>query len=304
MVISFFMSPASDHIRNFMQYLQFQKRYSSHTIVSYETDLEAFSTFLDKVYEIQEPANATATFIRSWLADLRSNNLTSRTINRKISALRSFYKYLLRNKVIEATPMAAISTPKNAKRLPQYVDERDMAVLFTHVEFPDNFTGVTERIILEILYNAGLRQAELIGLKDQHIDYAGAIIKVMGKGSKERMIPVSRQLVESMAQYREQKMALFGNGSLQLLCNEKGIPLTPKFVYNVVRKYLSLVTTIEKRSPHVMRHSFATHLTNNGADINAIKELLGHSSLAATQVYTHNSIERLKEAYKKAHPKA
>lgn len=299
------MANTHQHFKDFLQYLQFQKRYSRNTIISYTTDLLAYEQFLQQNFEVQDPALGKAPFIRTWLASLKNNELTARTINRKISSLRSFYKFLLRNKVISASPMAGISTPKNAKRLPQFVAEKDMALLFTHVEFTDDFKGATERMILEILYNAGLRQAELISLKMHGIDFSGKVIRVLGKGNKERVIPVSAGLIANMKNYLQLRAQVDGATLCPtFLCTHKGRTLYPRYVYDVVKKYLSLVTTIEKRSPHILRHSFATHLTNNGADINAIKDLMGHSSLAATQVYTHNSIEKLKDAYKKAHPKA
>jgi integrase/recombinase XerC len=244
-------------------------------------------------------------FIRSWLASLKENDISSKTINRKISSLKSFFKYHIRKGVIVSSPMSVISSPKAGKRLPQYVDQKDMEVLFSHVEFPDTWTGLTERLILEIFYNCGIRQAELLHLKNNQFDEKNSTIKVLGKGNKERLIPVSTQLGQRIHAYLQRKAGEFpGIDHEFLLVNLKGKKLYPKFVYNIVRKYLSLVTTIDKKSPHILRHTFATHLTNNGADINAVKELMGHSSLAATQVYTHNSIEKLKEAFKKAHPKA
>lgn len=201
--------------------------------------------------------------------------------------------------------MAAIISPKIPKKLPSFVDKKDTAVLFEHVEFPDNFTGLTNRLLMQILYTTGLRQAELLGLLKANIDFGAGTIRVVGKGSKERIIPVSKELQFEMGAYitARPKVAASNDGGC-LLVLPNGKPLYPKYVYNVVHKYLSLVTTINKRSPHVLRHSFATHLSNSGADINAVKELLGHSSLAATQVYLHNNIEQLKTVHKLSHPKA
>jgi integrase/recombinase XerC len=244
-------------------------------------------------------------FIRSWLASLKENDISSKTINRKISSLKSFFKYHIKKEVIVANPMSVISSPKSGKRLPQYVDQKDMELLFSHVEFPDTWEGMTERLILQVFYNAGIRQAELLQLQNNHFDARNSTIKVLGKGNKERIIPISSQLGQLIRAYMHRKTEEFpGLNHGYLLVNRMGRKLYPKYVYNVVRKYLSLVTTIEKKSPHILRHTFATHLTNNGADINAVKELMGHSSLAATQIYTHNSIEKLKEAFQKAHPKA
>lgn len=293
------------HIQDFLNYLQFQKRYSKHTIVSYETDLIAFKDFLALHFGETPIAQIKPTFVRTWLASLKEAGNTARTINRKISALKSFFKYQVKKQVLASSPMAVISSPKNAKRLPQFVDKADIELLFEHIEFPDDWEGHTARLILEILYNCGLRQAELISLQQNHVDFSNAAIKVLGKGNKERIIPISSTLIKSIRNYlvlKQDRFSVLNNHFL--LLNKKGEMLGARYVYSIVKKYLSLVTTIEKRSPHVLRHSFATHLTNNGADLNAVKELLGHSSLAATQVYTHNSIEKLKEAYKKAHPKA
>ncbi len=294
-----------NHIREFLDYLKYQKRYSRHTIISYETDLQAFSLFLENQYEETAIKEIKPAFIRTWLASLKELGNTSKTINRKISALKTFFKYQIRNGFLENSPMQVISSPKNAKRLPQFVDKKDIDTLFNYVEFSDDWQGATERLILQIFYNAGIRQAELIGLMQSQVDIHNSTIKVLGKGNKERIIPISTRLRTDIVKYIELKKLQFPQNEISsLLLNKKGKKLTPRYVYDVVKKYLSMVTTIEKKSPHILRHSFATHLTNNGADINAIKELMGHSSLAATQIYTHNSIEKLKEAFNKAHPKA
>ena len=293
------------HIQDFLDYLKFQKRYSRHTLLSYENDLLSFHLFLER--EIHETCieQIKATYVRTWLASLKEVGHSSKTITRKISTLRSFFKHLVKKEVILQSPMGPISSPKNAKRLPQFVDKKDLDTLFTHVTFTDDWQGWTERLILQILYNCGLRQAELISLQQNHVDLSNSSIKVLGKGNKERIIPISSALRSSLQLYLQQKKLQFpGTEAGPLLLNKKGNKLYPRYVYDIVKKYLSLVTTIEKKSPHILRHSFATHLTNNGADINAIKELMGHSSLAATQIYTHNSIEKLKDAHKKAHPKA
>ena len=276
-----------------------------HTVVSYKTDLLNFQSFINDEYGTMALFEIKPTLIRTWLASLKEDGNTSKTINRKISTLKSFFKYQVKKDVLQQTPMQVISSPKNAKRLPQFVDKKDIDTLFTHVEFPDNWEGATERLILQILYNSGIRQAELINLQQHHIDLHNACIKVLGKGNKERVIPISKELQTSIRSYILHKNEQFpGITESCLLLNKKGKKLYPRYVYDIVKKYLSMVTTIEKKSPHILRHSFATHLTNNGAEINSIKELMGHSSLAATQIYTHNSIEKLKEAFNKAHPKA
>ncbi len=306
MVVGFFMQFHSvKHITTFLDYLKFQKRYARHTITSYENDLTSFFDFLAIQFNETSIKNIKPAFVRSWLADLKSNDLTSKSINRKISALKTFFKYLIRQGELEVSPMTTIVSPKQNKRLPQFVDKRDTATLFTHVEFTDDWKGLTERMVLSLLYNTGMRQAELIGLKEDYIDYSKHTIKVLGKGNKERIIPVSEELISEIKEYRRLKYeTLEKQDKVFLLVRENGVGLYPKWVYNCVNKYLSLVTTIDKKSPHILRHTFATHLSNNGADLNAVKELLGHSSLAATQIYTHNTIEKLKDIYKKAHPKA
>ena len=291
--------------RSFLDYLKFQKRYSQHTIISYQNDLAGFFDFLQVQFEESSLAGIKPTYVRTWLAQLKSQGISSKTINRKISSLKSFFKYQLRQGLITVSPMATIISPKSGKRLPQYVEKKDIDTLFDHVEFPDTWTGRTDRLLLQVLYNTGIRQAELIGLKESQVDGLNSAIKVLGKGSKERIIPVSNELMKELKSYAAEKKRRFTEGeTVFLLVNEKGKKLYPKYVYNVAKKYLALITTIEKKSPHTLRHTFATHLTNNGADLNAVKELLGHSSLAATQIYTHNSIEKLKDVFKKAHPKA
>ncbi|WP_301924498.1 tyrosine-type recombinase/integrase [Ferruginibacter sp.] len=292
-------------IQSFLDYLKFQKRYSQHTIISYQNDLTSFFDFIETQFAIQSLNEINASFARSWLASLKEKGIESKSINRKISTLKSFFKYQLKKGVIPTSPMATIVSTKVKKRLPQFVAENDINTLFNYMEFPDNWNGKTHRLMFHLLYNTGIRQAELINLKEAHIDTGNSTIKVLGKGNKERILPVSNELTQLIKKYVTDKQTELVLGDREiLLVSEKGKKLYPKYVYTVVKKYLAAVTTIDKKSPHVLRHTFATHLMNNGADINAVKELLGHSSLAATQIYTHNTIEKLKEVYKKAHPKA
>jgi integrase/recombinase XerC len=288
---------------SFLNYLRFEKRYSQHTLISYQTDLAQFLFFIINGFDAPLLQHIEASMVRSWLAELKgAEGLTAKSINRKISTLKSFFKFLLKEGVIEMTPMSTVNAPKIRKRLPVYVEEKDMKTLFDHVEFPDDWKGQTEKLILQLFYNTGMRLSELIHLKESQLDIAYGHIKVLGKGNKERIIPVDKELLSALSNYISNKP---GNPKAEnIFVSEKGKPLYPKQVYNLVKKNLALITTVKKKSPHILRHSFATHLTNNGADLNAVKELLGHSSLAATQVYTHNSIEKLKEVFKKAHPKA
>ena len=292
-------------IQHFLDYLKFEKRYSRHTITSYQNDLVAFFDFLQMQFGELALVDIKPTFVRSWLAGLKENGMEGKSINRKISALKSFFKHQLRQQNIKVSPMATIISPKVSKRLPQFVDKADMDTLFDHVEFPNNWEGRTQRLLIQLFYNTGIRQAELVGLKESQVDRHNNSIKVLGKGNKERIIPVSNKLMDVLQGYisgKRTELELFE--AELLLVNARGKKLYPRYVYNTVKKYLSLVTTIDKKSPHVLRHTFATHLMNNGADLNAVKELLGHSSLAATQIYTHNTIDKLKDIHKKAHPKA
>ena len=295
----------AQHIQQFLDYLSFQKRYSPHTIISYQNDLVAFFDFLITQFGETQFAEVKTTFVRSWLAELKEQGMESKSINRKISSLKSFFKYQLRQQTIKVSPMTAIISPKVSKRLPQFVDKKDITTLLMDVEFPDTWTGKTDQLILHLFYNTGIRQAELTGLKETDISKSNSTIKVLGKGNKERIIPVNNQLIKKMEDYMAAKRKEHeAFDKTVLLITVSGKKLYPRYVYNTVNKYLAMVTTIEKKSPHVLRHSFATHLMNNGADLNAVKELLGHSSLAATQIYTHNTIEKLKGIHKKAHPKA
>jgi len=297
--------PPASHTQTFLDNLRFVKRYSAHTLTSYEKDLSDFSRFIQDQYEESDLLQVRPAMIRTWLASLKDAGMESRTISRKISALKSFYKYLRKEGLADTNPMATIVTPKLNKRLPMFVEEGQMQVLFDHLEFPDNWTGHTQRLLFRLLYETGMRRAELIGLKETSIDFYQGQIKVLGKGSKERIIPMNPDLMRTLKSYIADKHTHFpGADQGCLLVNRDGKKLSPGFVYQTVKKYLSAITTIEQRSPHILRHTFATHLMNSGADLNAVKELLGHSSLASTQVYTHNHIEKLKEVYKRAHPKA
>jgi len=292
-------------IQTFLDYLKFQKRYSQHTILAYQNDLTNFFDFIEKQFGEMPFAEIKPSYIRSWLAGLKENKIESKSINRKISTLKSFFKYQQKQELLQSNPMATISSSKVKKRLPQFVAETDINTLFNYVEFPDDWNGRTDRLLFLLLYNTGIRQAELISLKETHIDSRNSSIKVLGKGNKERIVPVSNELTQLVQEYIvEKRNNIEGADTEILLVNVNGKKLYPKYIYNVVKKYLSSVTTIDKKSPHVLRHTFATHLMNHGANINAVKELLGHSSLAATQIYTHNSIEKLKEIHNKAHPKA
>jgi len=289
-------------LEKFLNYLRFQRNFSKHTILSYENDLEQFAAFLKRMYEIEKPEEATATMIRSWMAEMMQEKLSARTVTRKVSALRTFYHFLLREGIITFDPMVKITSPKMPSRLPVFVTQKDMGSLFHDIEFPNTFEGVRDRLIMEMFYATGIRRAELITMKDTNVNMYNLTIKVFGKRAKERIIPIPGILKEYVSVYRSERNKLGLKGEY-FFVNEKGEELYEKQVYLIVHKYLGMVTTLNKKSPHVLRHTFATHLLDNGADINSVKELLGHASLAATQVYTHNSLEKLKKVYKQAHPR-
>jgi integrase/recombinase XerC len=289
----------------FIQYIQFEKRYSPHTVTSYRIDLGQFFLYLETVYQVTEIQDVNYLQIRSWLVEMMEQKITPRSINRKITTLKSFYKFLIREGAIEENPMSKIIAPKMSKRLPVFVEKDKMDLLFDTVDFGEGFEAARNRLIVELFYMTGMRLSELVSLKLHDIDLPRQTIKVLGKRNKERIIPFSRSMEKSLNTYIELRNGLPNIYDRDyLFLTEKGKKVYQKLVYRLINYYLSVVTTLDKRSPHVLRHTFATHMLNNGADLNAIKELLGHANLSATQVYTHNTIEKLKTVYKQAHPKA
>lgn len=290
---------------SFLDYLKFEKRYSVHTLVSYEGDLRDFFDFLELTYGPTALPDITYTMIRSWLAGLKENGLSSKSINRKISSLKSFFKYHLRLGAIRQAPTANVISPKVKKRLPVFVKESETEALMKTVStVSEDWKSLNGKLIILLFYATGMRLSELIGLKESQLDAARGQVKVLGKGNKERIIPVSPSLLRDLLGYQQLKRKEFETPADTLLVTEKGKKLYPKYAYLLVRAHLETAGTLDKKSPHVLRHTFATHLMNNGADLNAVKELLGHASLAATQVYTHNTIDKLKDIHRKAHPKA
>ena len=294
------------HIPLFLNYLQTEKRASEHTVISYRNDLEQFWNYVEKAFPNTSWREVDAAIVRTWIVTLMEEKITPRSINRKISALKSFYKYHIKMGAFTANPMLQVHTPKVRQRLPQFVEEIDMEKLFTADLFDDSFEGWRDRTVLELFYATGMRLSELRMLTFEDIDLYNNQVKVLGKRNKERIIPFGHHFQNILKKYMELYKEIFGDTvqNKYVFVNVKGKHLAPKTIYTIVRKYLDMITTIEKRSPHVIRHSFATHLLNRGADLNTIKELLGHSSLAATQIYTHNSIEKLKSIYQQAHPRA
>ncbi len=292
-------------LKSFIQYIKFEKRFSPHTVEAYESDLEQFFTFLNVTYGESDIVKVTHPMIRSWIVSLMENGTTPRSINRKLSSLKTFYKFLLRNETIKINPMQKIQAPKTSKRLPVFVDESSMKLLFEQVDFGEGFIAGRDRLLMEIFYATGMRVSELVNLKDKDIDLPNSQVKVLGKRNKERIIPYTRVIRQMIQEYQSLKSKQsFSFSSDNLFVSKDGKPLSRMTAYNLVKKYLSTVSTLDKKSPHVLRHTFATHMLNNGADINSIKEILGHANLSATQVYTHNTIEKLKQVYKQAHPRA
>ena len=292
-------------LNSFLTYISHEKRYSQHTISSYQTDLGQFETYIQSTFLLSIP-EVKHTHIRSYMVDLMESKSSAATINRKISALRSLYKFLLREDKVSQNPMLLVKAPKIPKRLPVFIETQKIDNLLDSSKFfDDSFSSVRDHLVIELLFGTGMRLSELLQLKESDVDAYGGTIKVLGKRNKERIIPINKQLINQLNSYVEAKMVQnFNNNLLNLIVTNTGSAAYPKLIYRIVSSYLGLVSTSDKKSPHVLRHSYATSLLNAGADLNAIKELLGHSSLAATQVYTHNSIERLKTIYKQAHPKA
>ncbi len=298
-------SPLTDTVQPFLDYLKFEKRYSAHTISSYQQDIHSFFEFLDKTFGAMPMENITATFIRSWLAGMKENKMTAKTINRKLSALRSFFKYHLKRGAISQMPTVNVIAPKISKRLPVFMKENETKELLESLAAgSEDWKSLNARMLITLFYATGMRLSELIGLREKQLDLSRSQIRVLGKGNKERLLPISQEIISLVKDYQRQKAASLEQEEDFLLVTEKGRKLYPKYAYNLVNKHLGGAITLDKKSPHVLRHTFATHLMNNGADLNAVKELLGHASLAATQVYTHNTIEKLKNVHKKAHPKA
>ena len=291
-------------IDSFLKYLQFEKRVSPHTLLAYKTDLQQFAAFIQRTFDELKPEAADYGMIRSWIINLVEGKIEALSINRKIACLRSFYKFLLRQECISKDPMLKIKGLKTKKQLPSFVKEGDMVALLDHADFNGGFRSVREKLVLELFYATGIRLSELISLKENQIDLRNQTIKVIGKRNKERVIPFSKGILPIINEYistRNREVELKAHGFL--FVTDKGEPCYPMLIYRSIKSFLKN-TSSEKQSPHVLRHTYATHLLNKGAEINAVKDLLGHSSLAATQVYTHNSMEKLKKVFNQAHPKA
>jgi len=290
-------------VEKFLQYLASEKRFSANTIKAYQLDIEQFSDFLEYKFELYNLLEANDKIIRTWLVQLNDRGISPRSINRKLSSLKSFYRFAQKGKKSGRNPATSIKGPKTEKKLPVFVKEKEMKTLFELIEFEDSFSGLRDKVILDLFYQTGMRLSELCGLKINDVDFSQKLLKVLGKRNKERLIPLHEQTLNLLTNYIEQRQAETEQNEESLILNNKGQQAGKKFVYRCVNSYLSRVTANTKKSPHVIRHTFATHMLNRGANLNTIKEILGHSSLAATQVYTHNSINKLINVYKQTHPK-
>lgn len=291
-------------IDSFLDYMRYEQNCSQLTIIAYKEDLSQFYQFVEDNCDEFDVTLIDSDIIRDWIMLLMSEKFTATSVNRKLSALRSFYKYLLRKSIVTADPLRKIVGPKNKRPLPVFLREKEMNELMDDVDYGEGFIGVRDHLIIEMFYMTGMRRAELIGLRDVDIDFSGQLIKVTGKRDKQRLIPFGKELEDSMRKYLAERKAINNQIDQSFFVDAKGGPLSPGQVYRIVQINLSKVVTQKKRSPHVLRHTFATTMLNHDAQLGAVKELLGHSSLATTQIYTHTTFEELKKTYKQAHPRA
>ena len=291
-------------INQFLNYLRYERNASAQTVQTYEEALKEFESYLILKDNGLSPAAADTDLIRDWMESLMDKGNTASTINKKLSALRSFYRFALKRNLVERDPAHCVAGPKKSKPLPQFLREGEMDRLLDGLEWDDSFNNVRARTIILLFYEAGLRRSELVGLNDEDIDFATSQLKVTGKRNKQRIIPFGEELTTELHRYMTVRDAQFGDGHEALFLSDKGLRISGKQVYEIVRKYLSAVTSLKKKSPHVLRHTFATAMLNNGAGLESIKNLLGHESVSTTEIYTHTTFEQLKRVYKEAHPRA
>ena len=292
-------------IERFINYLTYEKRYSVHTITAYKNDLNEFQTFIKETYALNNLMEVELTYIRSWIVALLRDEKTNSTINRKVASVKSFYKFIQTvSPEAFVNPTKGLITPKKQGRIPSFVKESEIEELLNSFGETENFIILRDRTIIELFYATGMRRSELMSLTISSFYFEQRYIRVTGKRNKERIIPIEKQLIEHLKRYWEIRVADYGTEDDRFFLTKKGKPLYAKAIYNIVKGFLENFTTVQQKSPHILRHSFATHLLNNGVALNAIKELLGHESLAATQIYTHTTLNKLKKAYLKAHPKA
>ena len=290
-------------IADFLRFISSEKRYSKHTLAAYQNDLQSFTSFLKDEFEHDDLLTVSVEMVRTWVVKMMDADFSTRSVNRKISTLNSFYRHLIVIGVIENNPAKNITTLKNAKRLPVFFEQEQINTYLNRGVDTTDFPSVRNKLIIDLLYSTGIRRAELISLKSTSIDFANKTLKIFGKRNKERLIPLSEKMMEQLQKYLDLKKETFKEPVQFLIVTNTGRKAYPKFIYRIVNSELSGITSVRK-SPHVLRHSFATHLLNNGADLNSIKELMGHADLSATQIYTHTTIEQLKSIYTQAHPRA
>ena len=291
------------HTDEFIEYLKTERAFSSHTVLAYVADLKQFMECIERECGVKEEKDITTSMIRIWLVDLKENGVTNRSISRKVASMRTYFNFIERKGFISQNPMLKIVAPKITLKNPNIVLTDDMERVLMEKQQDTSFTGVRNSLILELLYATGMRQAELLEVEEDDINYENSEIRIEGKGRKERIVPISRSLLDKIREFIDRKHAL-NITTPKLLVNRRFGPMTKKQLYTLVSRELALVTSLEQRSPHVLRHSFASNVLKEGGDLNSVKEILGHSSLASTQVYTHTTIEELKKAYKQAHPRA
>lgn len=288
---------------SFIDYLKYEKRFSSHTVTAYKKDLDQFVQFCTEVVGDFNVKETDTKLVRAWVVSLMEQNLAPRSVNRKVTTLKSFFKFLMKEQVVENNPATTLPLPKIRKKLPGFVEENNLHHLLDDDFFSDDFKGIRDKLIITLLYGTGIRLAELLRIKESDFNKKEHLIKVLGKRNKERVIPYPAEINNLLELYVNEKRDTIGSKTERLLVTESGKPVYEKLIYRVVKNNLAKVTLLEKKSPHVLRHTYATHLLNKGADLNAVKELLGHSNLAATQIYTHTTFERLHDIYKQAHPR-
>ena len=290
-----------EYIQEFIRYLKYERRYSVHTQKAYEFDLIQFNDYLSSEYECTL-IDAKDVMVRSWMMFLIEGNCTKRSLNRKLSSIRQFYKYALRNDILFVNPTLRVVSLKSDKKIPSFISDSEMSLLLEQINFPESYEGKRDKAIIQMFYNTGMRLSELIALKIDDVNFSQKYVKVFGKRAKERIIPLLDSHLIDLKAYLDFRLSEF-KGIDNLFLTASGEILYPKLVYRMVNSYLSKVTGVKQKSPHVLRHAFATHMLNDGADLNAVKDILGHASLTSTQIYTHNTAEQLKKVYKQAHPR-
>jgi len=290
---------------SFLDYLRIEKHYSQHTVRSYENDIGQFFSFISVHRGSDDLDDISSQDVRSWIISMLDNGYAAKSVHRKISSLRTYFRYNMRTGLINTNPAENIVLPKVRRRLPVFVEEMSLDSLLDSYSFGEDFGGLRDRMIIEMLYTTGMRKAELIGIRLDDVDIEACTVRVLGKRNRERIIPLLENFTARLQEYIALRNKHFPGNTIEcLFLTDRGLKLYDKFVYNTVKRYLDLVSTIEKKSPHVLRHTFATHMLNSGADLNSVKEILGHANLSATQIYTHNTFEKLKKVYKQAHPRA